>query len=55
MSSEPRTFSKGLLFGLLLSASPYCMLLAEGNPLPINDNLPMLDHLLREARVRLAA
>ena len=39
MSSEPRTFSKGLLFGLLLSASPSCMLSAEGKPLPINDNL----------------
>ena len=33
------TFSKGLLFGLLLSASPSCMLSAEGKPLPINDNL----------------
>ncbi len=39
ISSEPRTFSKGLLFGLLLSASPSCMLSAEGKPLPINDNL----------------
>ena len=37
-----------LLFGLLLSASPFCMLSAEGKPLPINDNLEAMAKQLYE-------